>query len=284
MATPLLTPSRVHALLVDHGLRPSRALGQHFLADPNTARRIVRLAGVGPGDRVLEIGPGLGSLTLALADAGARVLALELDRQLAAVLEEIVARTPGVRVEVGDALEVDLDSLLEDESGGGPWHSVSNLPYNVAPPVVVRLLEEVPRVEHLLVMVQREVGERLASGPGASAYGALSVKVAYHGHAEVVGRVPPTVFVPEPSVESVLVRITRNAPSEVPAVPSPDRLFALVRAGFAQRRKMLRQSLRPVLGERVADVLTTAGVAPSTRAERLSLSEWAEVARAEAQR
>jgi 16S rRNA (adenine1518-N6/adenine1519-N6)-dimethyltransferase len=212
------------------------------------------------------------------------VLALELDRQLAPVLEQVVAGVAGVRVSVGDALEVNLDSLLDDSWGGGPWHSVSNLPYNVAPPVVVRLLEEAPRVEHLLVMVQREVGERLASGPGSSAYGALSVKVAYYGHAEVVGRVPPSVFVPEPSVESVLVRITRRAPAEVPAVPSRERLFALVRAGFAQRRKMLRQSLRPVLGEHVADVLAAAGVAPSTRAERLSLSEWADVARAEAQR
>jgi len=274
---PLLTPSTVRSLLADHGLRPRRALGQHFLADPNTARRIVRLAGVESGDRVLEIGPGLGSLTLALADAGARVLALELDRHLAPVLEDTVAGAGAVRVEVGDALAVDFDSLLDD----GPWHSVSNLPYNVAAPVVVRLLEEAPAVRELIVMVQREVGERLAAGPGDPAYGALSVKVAFHARSEVVGMVPPTVFVPQPKVESALVRITRRAQPAV-AVRSPERLFTLVRAGFEQRRKMLRRSLRPVLGDRSAVVLEAAGIDPAARAEELSLEAWADLTRAEA--
>ena len=280
---PLLTPSTVRSLLADHGLRPRRALGQHFLADPNTARRIVRLAGIGAGDHVLEIGPGLGSLTLALAEAGAEVVTLEIDERLASVLAETLARagvdTDAVTVEVGDALEVDLAGMLDD--GLAEWHSVSNLPYNVATPVVVRLLEEVPRVAYLLVMVQREVGERLAARPGSPAYGAVSVKVAYFADAEVAGTVPPTVFVPPPKVESVLVRMTRRAEPPV-EVPSSARLFALVRAGFAQRRKMLRRSLRPALGDGVADVLTAAGVDPSTRAEALSLSDWAAVARAEA--
>lgn len=279
----LLTPSTVRALLADHGLRPRRALGQHFLADPNTARRIVRLAGIGDGAHVLEIGPGLGSLTLALAETGADVVALEVDGRLASVLAATLAEAgvdaDAVRVEVGDALDVDLAGLLDDDHT--EWHSVSNLPYNVATPVVVRLLEEVPRVAYLLVMVQREVGERLAARPGSRAYGAVSVKVAYFADAEVAGAVPPTVFVPPPKVESVLVRMTRRAEPPV-EVPSPARLFALVRAGFAQRRKMLRRSLRPALGDGVAEVLTAAGVDPSTRAEALSLSEWAAVARAEA--
>jgi len=279
----LLTPSTVRSLLADHGLRPRRALGQHFLADPNTARRIVRLAGIGTGDHVLEIGAGLGSLTLALAEAGADVVALEIDERLASVLAETLAvagvDADAVTVEVGDALEVDLAPLLHDDHA--EWHSVSNLPYNVATPVVVRLLEEVPLVAYLLVMVQREVGERLAARPGSPAYGAVSVKVAYFAEAEVAGTVPPTVFVPPPKVESVLVRMRRRAEPPVD-VPSPARLFALVRAGFAQRRKMLRRSLRPALGDGVADVLAAAGVDPSTRAEALSLSEWAAVARAEA--
>jgi 16S rRNA (adenine1518-N6/adenine1519-N6)-dimethyltransferase len=276
---PLLTPTTVCALLADHGLRPRRALGQHFLADPNTARRIVRLAGIGEGDRVLEIGPGLGSLTLALADVGAEIVALELDRHLAPVLEETLADR-GVEVVVGDALSVDFDALLADDADG-PWHSVSNLPYNVAAPVVARLLETAPRVERQLVMVQREVGERLAAEPGSPAYGALSVKVAYHARAELAGTVPPTVFVPPPKVESVLVRIVRRAAPPVD-VPSPDRLFALVRAGFGQRRKMLRRSLRPLLGEGVADVLDAAGVDPAARAENLGLLDWARVAWVEA--
>jgi len=282
-AVPLLTPASVRTLLADHGLRPRRALGQHFLADPNTARRIVRLAGIGEGDRVLEIGPGLGSLTLALVEAGAAVVALELDRHLAPVLDATLADTPvdghGVEVVVGDALAVDFDALLGD-AGDTAWHSVSNLPYNVAAPVVMRLLEAVPRVERQLVMVQREVGERLAATPSSAAYGALSVKVAYHAHAELVGAVPPTVFVPRPKVESVLVRIVRRPVPPVD-VPSPDRLFALVRAGFGQRRKMLRRALRPELGAGVIDVLTAAGVDPAARAEALSLDDWAAVARAE---
>lgn len=283
---PLLTPTTVRTLLADHGLRPRRALGQHFLADPNTARRIVRLAGIGEGDRVLEIGPGLGSLTLALAEAGADVVALELDRHLAPVLEATLAKVGAdasrrrVEVVVGDALSVDVDALLGDRADG-PWHSVSNLPYNVAAPVVARLLETAPRVERQLVMVQREVGERLAAGPGSPAYGALSVKVAYHARAELAGTVPPTVFVPPPKVESVLVRIVRRPVLPVD-VPSSDRLFALVRAGFGQRRKMLRRSLRPVLGERVVDVLDAAGVDPAARAENLELMDWAKVARVEA--
>jgi len=280
---PLLTPTTVRTLLADHGLRPSRALGQHFLADPNTARRIVGLAGIAEGDRVLEIGPGLGSLTLALAEAGAAVVALELDRHLAPVLEATLADGVtdghGVKVVVGDALEVDFGTLLGHERDGA-WHSVSNLPYNVAAPVVVRLLEEAPQVERQLVMVQREVGERLAAAPGSRAYGALSVKVAYHAHAELAGTVPPTVFVPKPSVESVLVRIVRRAAPPVD-VPSPDRLFALVRAGFGQRRKMLRRALRPELGAGVIHVLDAAGVDPAARAQALSLDEWAAVARAE---
>ncbi len=274
----LLTPSTVRSLLADHGLRPSRALGQHFLADPNTARRIVRLAAIEPGDRVLEIGPGLGSLTLALADAGATVVALELDRHLAPLLEETVAGVDAVRIEVGDALRVDFDALL----GDGSWHSVSNLPFNVAAPVVARLLDDVPRVQHLLVMVQREVGERLAAAPGDPAYGALSVKVAFHAHAELVGLVPPTVFVPQPKVESALVRITRRATPAVD-VPSTDRLFALVRTGFAHRRKTLRRSLEPVLGDRSAAALAAVGIDPSSRAETLSLTEWAALARAESE-
>ena len=160
----MLTPASVRDLLACHDLRPSKALGQHFLADGNTARRIVRLSGVDAGDRVLEIGPGIGSLTLALLERGARVVALEVDRHLVGVLEEVVAGVGPGEVEIvrGDALTVDWQRLL----GGDTWSCVSNLPYNVATPVVMRLLEECPEVTRLLVMVQREVGERLAAAPG----------------------------------------------------------------------------------------------------------------------
>lgn len=284
----MLTPATVKALLAEHGLRPKRSLGQNFLIDPNTARRIVARAELPPGMPVLEIGPGLGSLTLALVDAGHEVVALELDAGLAAVLRTVLddADEDGpdgsgrVRIEVGDALAVDLEGLLGDEPG--PWACVSNLPYNVAVPVVMGILEDAPRVERILVMVQREVGERLAAGPGDPQYGAVSVKVAYFAEAAVVGLVPSTVFVPRPKVESALVRLRRR-PEPPVAVPSADQLFVLVRAGFAQRRKMLRRSLLPVLGDRTPEVLTAAGVAPTARAEALGLEEWAAVARSAAE-
>lgn len=269
---PVLTRPSVRALLADHALSPRRALGQHFLADPNTARRIVRLARVEPGARVLEIGPGLGSLTVALAEAGARVLALELDRDLVPVVEETVAGVGDVTVVHDDALTFDPARL-----GQGPWTCVSNLPYNIAAPVVVRILEEVPAVRRLVVMVQREVGERLAAAPGEPAAGAVSAKVAYYAEARLLGAVPPTVFVPPPSVDSVLIGLDRRAEPPI-AVPDVNGLFALVRAGFGQRRKMLRRALRPVLPEADA-VLEAAGVDPTRRAESLRLDEWGALAR-----
>ncbi len=274
-----LTPSTIPALLARHGLRPSRALGQNFLADANTARRIARLAGIHDGDRVLEIGPGIGSLTVALLEAGARVTALELDRHVIPALEETVG-ADAIRILVGDALRIDLDELLGTDTidhDARPWSMVSNLPYNVATPIVMRLLETAPTVTSMLVMVQREVGERIASGPGTKAYGAVSVKVAYYARAEVVGLVPPTVFIPAPKVDSALVRIVRHAQPPV-SVPSPDRLFALVRAGFAQRRKMLRGALRAELGTNVESVLASAGIDGRARAETLTLDQWAALA------
>ena len=288
-----LTAAEVRRLLREREIRPAKALGQNFVADPNTVRRIVRLAGVEPGDRVVEIGPGLGSLTLALAEAGASVVALELDRRLAGVVREVTAGLP-VAVVVGDALRVRFDEVLAaapsgdpaDSSGDPtdtssdpadrPWTLVANLPYNVATPVVIRILEEAPAIASLLVMVQREVGERLAAGPGDDAYGATSVKVAYWASAEVAGRVPPTVFVPRPRVESVLVRIRRlSEPAVDPEVVGYERLFEVVRAGFGQRRKMLRRSLAGVVS---ADAFAGAGVRPDARAEEIDLCGWARLA------
>jgi 16S rRNA (adenine1518-N6/adenine1519-N6)-dimethyltransferase len=268
----------VRGLLAAHDLRPSRALGQNFLADPNTARRIVRLAGAGPGDRVLEVGPGVGSLTVALAEAvapGGEVLALELDRHLVPVLTEVVADAPGVRVVQGDAMTADYGALLGDER---PWTMVSNLPYNVATPLMARLLDDVPTLGTLSVMVQKEVAERLAAPPGTPDCGGISVKVAYHATARIVGVVPPTVFVPRPKVDSAIVRFERRAVPPVD-VPSAEGLFALARAGFGQRRKSLRQALRPLLGGDVDAVLAAAGIPGLTRAENLTLEEWAALAR-----
>lgn len=268
-----LSPRQVRDLLDEHGLAPSRALGQNFVADPNTVRRIARLAEVGEGDRVVEIGPGLGSLTLALVETGAEVTAVELDRHLLPVLRSVVEPL-GVQVVQGDALRLDWDALLASAGEPGrPWVLVANLPYNIATPLVLDLLAGVPAIERMLVMVQREVGERLAAGPGDKAYGIPSVKVAYYADAAVVGRVPPTVFVPPPRVESALVRLRRLPRPRVDV--EPDRLFRLVEAGFGQRRKMLRRSLSGLVDPAA---FAAAGVRPEARAEELELQDWARLA------
>ncbi len=265
----------IAALLDAHGLRPSRALGQNFVADPNTVRRIARLAEIGPGSQVLEIGAGLGSLSLALAETGATVVAVELDRHLLPVLRAVV-EPAGVEVVEGDAMTLDLAALLAQRAQG-PWSLVANLPYNLATPLVLKTLVEVPAVERLLVMVQREVGERLAAGAGEEAYGSVSVRVAYFARAAVAGRVPASVFIPRPRVESVLVRMERRArPAVPPADVSYERLAAVVKAGFGQRRKMLRRSLAGVVDP---EAFTRAGVRPDARAEELSVEEWGRLAR-----
>jgi 16S rRNA (adenine1518-N6/adenine1519-N6)-dimethyltransferase len=271
----LLSRGDIQQLLADHGIKPSRALGQNFVADANTVRRIARLASVGPGDQVIEVGAGLGSLTLALADTGARVTAVEVDRYLVPVLRTVLATAgaDGVEVIEGDAMRLDWGSLL----GGHPgWILVANLPYNVATPLILDLLDTESEIDRMLVMVQREVGERLAAKPGSSAYGAVSVKVAYWATARVVGRVPASVFLPRPNVESVLVRVDRRgAPAVDPSVVPPDELFELVRAGFAQRRKMLRRSLAGLIDP---EVFGRAGVEPTARAEELDVTAWGRLA------
>jgi len=241
------------------------------VADPNTVRRIARLAQVGPSDRVLEIGAGLGSLTLALLETGASVTAVEIDRHLLPVLRTVVEPAGGNVVE-GDALRLDWSALLGHE----PWVLVANLPYNVATPLVADLLDGVPQIRRMLVMVQKEVGERLAARAGDEAYGAVSVKVAYWATAKVVGKVPPTVFVPQPKVDSALVAIERRpVPAVDPAVVSAERLFAVVRAGFAHRRKMLRGALAGVVAP---EAFSVAGVRPEARAEELDVEAWGRLA------
>jgi 16S rRNA (adenine1518-N6/adenine1519-N6)-dimethyltransferase len=272
--------AEIHELLLSNDLHPSRALGQNFVADGNTVRRIVRLAGVEPGSRVVEIGAGLGSLTLALVEGGAQVTAVEVDRHVLPVLRGQVEPL-GVDVVEADALTVDFDELLGGEPG---WSLVANLPYNVAVPLVMRVLEEAPQVSTLLVMVQREVGERLAARARDEAYGAVSVKVAYWATASVVGRVSSSVFIPRPRVESVLVRMDRRAgrpgsgaaPADGPGSPEYDRLFAVVKGGFAHRRKMLRRSLEHLVSP---EAFVGAGIAPTARAEELDLAEWERLAR-----
>jgi 16S rRNA (adenine1518-N6/adenine1519-N6)-dimethyltransferase len=271
----LLTPPRVRGLLARHGLRPARRLGQHYLADPNTARKVARLARVEPGETVLEVGPGLGSLTLALREAGARVVAVEVDARLLPALAEVVAGDPGVTVVVADALRADLAGLAP-----GAGRLVANLPYNIAAPLVLRVLAEFPTLAAMTVMVQREVGERLAAAPGSAAYGAPSPKVAALAEARVLAPVSRRVFVPEPHVDSVLVGVDRRPHPAMAGLAWP--AFArVVDAGFSQRRKTLRNALRTLgLGPAAVEALgARTGVDLGQRAERLGVEEFAALAR-----
>ena len=267
------SPQDISRLLERHGLAPRRAFGQNFVADANTVRRIASLAGVGPGDQVLEIGAGLGSLTLALAETGATIVAVEIDNGVVVALRDVVAHLPNVEVLHADATSLDWSSLA---ARSHRWHVVANLPYNIATPLVADILDGVPEVEHLLVMVQREVADRFVAGVGSDAYGAVSVKIAYWATARIVGDVPASVFIPRPNVMSALVDIRRR-PAPAVADVRPKALFALVRKGFAQRRKMLRRALA---GVATAEDFARAGIAPESRAEELDVHDWGRLAAA----
>jgi 16S rRNA (adenine1518-N6/adenine1519-N6)-dimethyltransferase len=260
-------------LLNQHGLKPSRALGQNFVVDPNTVRRIARLANVGPDDFVLEIGPGLGSLTMALVETGATVEAIEIDKYLLEPLRSVVEPL-GVVVHHADALTADYETILR----GRQAVVVANLPYNVATPLVLHLLETVPNITRMLVMVQKEVGERFAAQAGDEAFGAVSLRVQYFADASVVGKVGPNVFVPKPNVDSALVSVVRRPEVRIsPDVVSEEALFEIVRMSFAQRRKMLRKSLESWTTD---GVFERAGVEETRRPEELTLEEFARLAAA----
>ena len=260
-----------------HGIRPTKSLGQNFLIDPNLARAVAVEADIGPGDRVVEVGAGLGSLTMALAATGAEVLAIEFDRALIPALTEVVGSAGNVRILHADATKLDWASTLGET---GAWTLCANLPYNVAVPVVMEVLASAPAVQRLVVMVQREVGARLAALPGDEHYGAVSVKIAYRARAAVTRRVPATVFWPKPSVDSVVVRLDRFA-SPVVDVDAAS-LWRVVDGAFAERRKTMRNALRRLdLPATEADaILIATGVPASARPEELDLETFAAIASA----
>lgn len=253
------------------GLRAKRALGQNFVVDPNTVRRIARLANIEGHGHVVEIGAGLGSLTLALAETNAQVTAVEVDDSLIPLLTENVGHLDNVRIVHADAMKINWAELL---SGSNEWALVANLPYNVATPLVADILDFVPNVKRMLVMVQKEVGERFSASPSTEAYGALSVKVAFYASARVVGLVPASVFLPRPNVESALVEIVRH-PQPLDSELSPQQLFSLVKMGFAKRRKMLRGALA---GRVTPEQFDAARIAPTARAEELTVHDWIRLA------
>ena len=269
----LLSSRDVRGLLQAHGLAPSRRLGQHFVTDQNTVRKVVRQAEVEADDHVVEIGPGLGSLTLALRQAGARVTAVEVDAGLVRVLGEVVGDDQDVTVVHADALHVDLGALA---GPSGPAVLVANLPYNVATALVLRALQS-ERFARLLVMVQREVGERWAAPPGTPRAGAPSVKIAAYATCEIAGAISRAAFWPVPQVDSVTVRLRpRRWPFPVGRGPVLD----LAEQGFRQRRKQLRNALSGP-GRAPATIvaaLRQAGLPEGARAEELTLGQWADLA------
>jgi 16S rRNA (adenine1518-N6/adenine1519-N6)-dimethyltransferase len=264
------------------GLRPTKRLGQNFVHDTNTVRRIVSAANLAADDVVLEVGPGLGSLTLALIGVVERVLAVEVDSLLATALPATVAdrapeRADALRILTADALRVRRAEIVEAAGGLEPTALVANLPYNVGVPVLLHLLAELPSLRHGLVMVQAEVADRLAAPPGTRSYGVPSVKAAWFAEVRRAGPVPRGVFWPVPNVDSGLVALTsRPAPSTVPR----EQVFALVDAAFAQRRKTLRAALAGWAGSAATaeQLLRTAGVDPSSRGEQLTVGDYARIA------
>ena len=273
----LLGPAEVRLLAERLDLRPTKQRGQNFVIDPNTVRRIVRESGVDGDDVVVEVGPGLGSLTLALLEVAARVVAIEVDDRLAALLPETLATYAPDRVErfevvCADAMRVDA------VPGPPPTALVANLPYNVSVPVLLHLFELLPSLEHGLVMVQSEVADRLAAAPGSRTYGVPSVKAAWYADVRRAGAVGRNVFWPAPNVDSGLVAWTRREPPATSATRA--QVFAVVDAAFAQRRKGLRSALRGlgVPGDAVAAALEKAGVDPLARGESLTVGQFARIA------
>jgi 16S rRNA (adenine1518-N6/adenine1519-N6)-dimethyltransferase len=263
------TRSEIAGLLARHGVAPSKRLGQHFLADANITRKIVDLSGVGPGYQVVEVGAGTGTMTRALASTGARVVAFEVDAGLLPVLEEVTA---GLSVEIRslDVMSVDLAAEL----GEGRWVMVANLPYNVGTPLLMDALRRAPQIVRFVVMVQREVAERLVARPGTKEYGLPSVIVGIHTRGDLAFRVPSQVFYPAPRVESAVAVLDR-----VPAPEETERAIEIAAAAFNQRRKMLRGSLASVLDDPVGR-MESAGIDPTMRAEDLSPSDYLTLARA----
>ena len=275
----LLGPVQIRELAERLGIRPTKTLGQNFVHDPNTIRRIARAAELSPDEAVLEVGPGLGSLSLELLAAAAQLTAVEIDPRLAAELPATAQRfAPEVaerlRVVEADALNV---TAVPDPQ---PTALVANLPYNVAVPVLLNLLAALPTIRHGLVLVQLEVADRLAAVPGSKVYGSPSAKLAWYGPAARVGVVPRSVFWPVPNVESGLVRFRRDAPP--PGAASRDEVFAVIDAAFAQRRKMLRSALAGWAGSAAAAeaLLIKAGVDPTARGETLPVTAFARIAEA----
>ena len=282
MATKLGNPKQTIEIIQKHGFMFQKKFGQNFLIDTRVLEKIVAAAGVTKDDCVLEIGPGIGTLTQYLAEAAGRVIAVEIDRNLIPILEETLAEHENVTVVNQDILKTDIKGLADAYHGGRPLKVVANLPYYITTPIVMSLLEGEDLVDSITVMVQKEVAERMMEGPGSKEYGALSLAVQYYARPEIVANVPPNCFIPRPNVGSAVIRLTKHETPPV-QVKDPKKMFQLIRASFNQRRKTLPNGIGnapelPYAREQAAAALEKMGLSPAVRGEALSLSQFAELA------
>ena len=275
-------PHNTLEILQKYDFKIKKKYGQNFLVDGNVLEKIVDAARITGEDCVLEIGPGIGSMTQYLAERAGRVVAVEIDHNLIPILNETLSGYHNVKVQNGDILKTDIHRIAEEENGGNPLKVVANLPYYITTPIILGLLESHAPVESIVVMVQKEVADRMRTGPGTKQYGALSLAVQYYAKPEIVAIVPPGCFIPRPDVESAVVRLTgyREPPVKV---KDEKRLFALIRAAFNQRRKTLANALNNAAGlgisrEQAEKVLECLGLPSNVRGEALTLEQFAALA------
>lgn len=274
-------PQNTIAMLQKYHFNFQKKFGQNFLIDTNVLDRIVTAAGVTKGDCVLEIGPGIGTMTQYLAEAARKVVAVEIDKALIPILEESLSAYDNVTVINGDILKVDINRIVQEYNGGKPIKVVANLPYYITTPIIMGLFEQHVPLDSITIMVQKEVAERMQVGPGTKDYGALSLAVQYYAKPEIVANVPPNCFIPRPNVGSAVIRLTRY---EEPPVQVEDeaKMFALIRASFNQRRKTLVNGLGNAAGltldkQHVAEVLEQMGLPATVRGEALTLGQFAQL-------
>jgi len=277
-----IPPLNAAAVLKRYGLRADKRLGQNFLQDHFALEKIANAAEIQSDDCVLEIGPGIGTMTQYLAEAAGHVVAVEIDPKLIPILNETLAEYDNVTVIHADILKTDINELTQKYNGGRPIKVVANLPYYITTPIIMGLFEGQVPIDNITVMVQKEVADRMQVGPGTKDYGALSLAVQYYAEPYIVANVPPNCFIPRPNVGSAVIRLTRHKNPPV-NVQDPGLMFRLIRASFNQRRKTLQNGLNnspevPYTKEQIADAIESLGVSPSVRGDALNLGQFAALA------
>ncbi len=276
----LYSPKYIKEVLGRHGFKFSKSLGQNFLIDGNIVRKIVDEGNIKKDDYVLEIGPGMGTLTEELALRAKKVVAVEIDSTLLPILDETLHKYNNVEIIHGDVLKIDVEKLIHEKLDGGPVKVVANLPYYVTTPIIAKLIEDNLNLESIIVMVQKEVAERMEAGPGGKEYGSLSVFVNFYSKPEIVVKVPKTVFMPQPKIDSAVIKLTIN--KELPDVDK-DKFFKIVKAAFSKRRKTILNSLSTygfnIEKETIKEALEKLNISPETRAENLSVEDFIKISK-----